>query len=132
MSRRRKQAILRLVGIGLAGAGTVGIVVPLWPTTCFYLGALWCFSRSAPHWVDRVFRIPGIGPTLRTYLETGTLPARLLVRTGIWLWTGLVLTWAIVRPGPLLTAVLLLVGASVSLHLHQLSRRSRIGGVGSS
>ena len=124
MSDVARRTVLRLAGLGLVGMGTVGIVVPLWPSTCFYLGAIWCFARSAPTWVERLYRAPGIGPALRAWVETGTVPTPILRRTALVLWTGLALSWLALRPGPLVSGLLVAVGCAVSLHLWHLARRA--------
>lgn len=123
MSRSRRR-LLRIAGLSLVGAGTVGIVVPLWPTTCFYLGAIWCFSRSAPEWVERLYRVPVAGPALRGYVEDGEISGTLLRRTGVVLWAGLLTSWILLSPPAWVGGVLLLVGASVTVHLIRLSGRS--------
>ena len=47
------------VGCVAVGLGTVGIVIPGWPTTVFFVVAAWAFSKSSPRleaWVDEVSR----------------------------------------------------------------------------
>ena len=123
MSDPTRRRVLRASGVGLAVLGTIGIIVPLWPTTCFYLGAVWCFSRSAPSWTRVLYRMPGIGLALQTLVETGTVPASILIRTAGVLWLGLGFSWLVLRPGPVVTSILALVGVSVSIHLIQVGRR---------
>jgi uncharacterized protein len=61
--------LLIVVGLGSVGIGTVGIFVPLLPTTPFYLLAAACFFRSS----DRLYRwLIGnkwCGPYIRNYRE---------------------------------------------------------------
>src|SRR5262245_49643833 len=60
---------LRLAGVLLVGIGILGIVLPLLPSTVFFLGAAACFGKSWPaahRWLttNRVF-----GRQLKDYQE---------------------------------------------------------------
>ncbi len=79
--------LLLVVGVASVGLGTLGIFVPLLPTTPFLLLAAACFVRSSDrlhHWLmnHRVY-----GPIVRGYREHKALPASSKV-------TILVFTWA--------------------------------------
>lgn len=54
-------------GITCVGAGTVGIVVPGWPTTVFFIMALWAFKRSSPRLEDWLLNHRIVGPPLRDW-----------------------------------------------------------------
>ena len=89
-SRQSSSSLLRwlliLVGLAAVGIGTVGIFVPLLPTTPFYLLAAACFFRSS----DRLYRwLIGnkwCGPYIRNYREHRAIPRHAKI-------IGLVLLW---------------------------------------
>jgi len=80
-----------LVGVGVVsvGLGTLGIFVPLLPTTPFLLLAAACFVRSSGrlhHWLmnHRVY-----GPVIRGYREHRALPASSKVTILVFTWTAI-------------------------------------------
>jgi uncharacterized membrane protein YbaN (DUF454 family) len=115
-----RRAVYFSVGSVSVGFGVIGIVVPLWPTTCFLLLAAWCFARSSPRaerWLheNRVF-----GKYLRDYREHGVISPS--VRR-----TSLAVMWVFIGASAFLlmgrlwvVALLLLVASAVTLHLYSL------------
>ncbi len=100
--------------------GVIGIVLPLWPTTCFLLLAGWAFARSSPRaerWLheNRLF-----GRYIADYRERGRISPRIRLTsvTTMWLFMGLAVVllshtlWA--------AALLILIGVAVTLHLYSL------------
>lgn len=89
-SRQSSSSLLRwlliLVGLAAVGIGTVGIFVPLLPTTPFYLLAAACFFRSS----DRLYRwLIGnkwCGPYIRNYREHRAIPRHAKIVALILLW----------------------------------------------
>ncbi len=63
----------RVLG-GLAfAAGAVGIVLPVLPTTIFWILAALCFARSDPKVRDWIYARPGIGPQVELFIEHGQM-----------------------------------------------------------
>ncbi|EIZ77340.1 hypothetical protein WSK_4072 [Novosphingobium sp. Rr 2-17] len=56
-------------GIFFVALGTVGIFLPVLPTTVFYLLAAWCFSHSHPQWAERLYAHPKYGHPLREWRD---------------------------------------------------------------
>jgi uncharacterized membrane protein YbaN (DUF454 family) len=60
-----------LDGVGLLGLalGTIGIFVPGWPTTVFWIVAVLCFLKTRPAAVRPLLRTPVVGPAIRWFLR---------------------------------------------------------------
>jgi len=62
---------------GLAFAtGAVGLIVPVLPTTVFWIIAAWAWSKSCPRLQQRLYALPGAGPHVRAWMEAGTISRR--------------------------------------------------------
>jgi uncharacterized protein len=56
--------------------GGIGIVVPVLPTTGFFVLAAACFARSSPRFERWVLDLPTVGPLVRDYREGLGMPRR--------------------------------------------------------
>lgn len=108
-------------GVGAVSVvmGVIGILVPLWPTTCFLLLAGWCFARSSPRaerWLheNRLF-----GRYLADYRQRGVIDrtVRATAVVTLWLFVGVS---AFLLSRLWVSALLLLVAGGVTLHLYSL------------
>ena len=62
-----------LIGFVLLAIGAVGLVLPLWPTTIFWIGAVFCLAESHPKVRDWIYGRPGIGPMIESFVEHGEI-----------------------------------------------------------
>lgn len=72
---RFRLAFLAL-GCVCVGLGTLGMFLPLLPTTPFLLVALWAFSRSSRRFHHWLFTHPRFGPRLQDWERHGTVPVK--------------------------------------------------------
>lgn len=81
-----RRGILVAIGITAVGLGTVGVFVPLLPTTPFLLLAAACFMRSSERLYDWLIHHRWFGSYIRNYREHGavTLGAKIISLTLLW------------------------------------------------
>lgn len=63
----------RILGLVAFAFGAIGLFLPIWPTTVFWIVAALAFARSNPAWAEWIYARPKIGPVIRTFVETGAL-----------------------------------------------------------
>lgn len=67
---------LFLLGDLAFATGAVGLIVPVLPTTVFWIIAAWAWSKSCPRLQQRLYALPGAGPHVRAWMEAGTISRR--------------------------------------------------------
>ncbi|MEO1967038.1 YbaN family protein, partial [Hyphomonas sp.] len=70
---RRVMWSWRILGLISFAFGAIGLFLPIWPTTVFWIVAALAFARSNPAWAEWIYARPKIGPPIRTFVETGAL-----------------------------------------------------------
>jgi uncharacterized membrane protein YbaN (DUF454 family) len=114
------------VGATSVALGVIGILVPLWPTTCFLLLAGWCFARSSPRaerWLheNRLF-----GKYLRDYRERGIISSSVRHRSLVVLWVCIGISAILLMSRLWAVAILLFVALAVTVHLYSLPTEARV------
>lgn len=92
--------IWRAVGSVAFVLGAIGLAVPVWPTTIFWIVAALAFAKSNPTWADWIYRQPGAGPAIKTFLETGAMArqAKIAALSGMGIAALIVIAFAYRKP----------------------------------
>ena len=72
MSKLNKYLYL-LTGYTAVGLGVTGMFLPLMPTTCFLILAVWAFSRSAPEKAKKILTHPRYGQVISDWMNYRTI-----------------------------------------------------------
>ncbi|ERL51544.1 YbaN family protein [Halomonas huangheensis] len=56
------------------GLGVLGAFLPLLPSTCFMLVAVWAASKGSPRFANWIRSHPRFGPTVVAWEEAGAIP----------------------------------------------------------
>lgn len=73
MSHARRAAYLTLAGISFL-LGVIGAFLPLLPTTCFMLLAVWSASRGSPRFAGWIRAHPRFGPAVQAWESERAIP----------------------------------------------------------
>lgn len=63
----RVRTLFSALGYASVSAGVIGLFVPLWPSTVFFIIALALFAKSNPEAERKLLEHPRIGPVLRDW-----------------------------------------------------------------
>lgn len=77
--------LVALVGFVCVVLGVIGAVVPLMPSTVFFIAAAGCFTYASPRLEAWLLSIEFIGAPVRAWRERGAiaLPAKLMASAGM-------------------------------------------------
>lgn len=112
------QLMWLLIGAIAFVLGAIGIPLPGWPTTIFWIIAAYCFANSRPEWRDWIYARPGVGKIVEDFNERGVMSrtskiaafSGMAIGGGIatfilwrqWHWLGAI--WVTIAIGALLVA----------------------------
>ena len=120
-----KRALLVAAGSFFVALGTIGIFIPLLPTTPFLLLAAYCYLRSSERlhtWLltNRLF-----GEYLRNYQDGRGVPVRAKAGTLALLWATITVTAVFFVDSLLVRGVLLAIAVAVTVHVLMLKTLGR-------
>ncbi|HDQ44200.1 MAG TPA: DUF454 domain-containing protein [bacterium] len=112
-----KRILLIAAGIASVAIGTLGIFIPLLPTTPFLLLAAACFIRSSERFYLRLIRHRYLGTYIRNYREKGGITRRHKITTLALLWITILISAFVFIPLAWLRPVPVLIAIGVTRHI---------------
>ncbi len=120
-----KRALLVAAGSFFVALGTIGILVPLLPTTPFLLLAAYCYMRSSKRLHEWLLTNRWFGEYLRNYQEGRGVPVRAKAGTLALLWATIAVTMVLFVDSLLVRGVLLAIAVAVTVHVLMLKTLGR-------
>lgn len=74
--RRRLAWAWTGAGYAFFAIGLLGVLLPVLPTTIFWIIAAACFAKGCPAMAQRIYAWPGIGPAVEAFLSHGVIARR--------------------------------------------------------
>jgi uncharacterized protein len=76
MSENIKKYFFSGIGFIAIALGVIGLFLPLMPTTCFLIVAVWAFSKSNPALSQRILQHPKFGPVVNNWITHKSINRR--------------------------------------------------------
>lgn len=113
--------LVRRLWIGLGTffvvLGTIGIFLPLLPTTPFLLLAAACYARGSRKFYDWLLNNRWFGDYIRNYREKKGIPLKIKVLSISFLWVTIGYSTLFIIDIPLVRIILILIAIGVSIHI---------------
>lgn len=106
-----------LLGFASVGAGAIGAVLPLIPTTPFLLVAAFAFARSSPDLHRRLLAHPQFGPIIDNWRRYGAIDRRSKIIAVVMMAAALALSIVFHAPLALLLVQSVILAASAAFIL---------------
>lgn len=75
-SRSKKRFVILISGYLFFGLGLIGAVLPVLPSTVFWIIAAVCFARSSPKMYRRILNWPQVGSVVEDFVANGVINRR--------------------------------------------------------
>lgn len=112
-----KRLILLFIGIISTGLGTLGIFLPILPTTPFLLLALWAFAKSSKRCENFIRTNRFFGHYIDDYSKGEGIPLRAKRASISLLWVTILTANFAFIPFPIVKAFLTMVAIFVTVHI---------------
>ena len=117
--------LLIFVGVLSVILGTVGIVVPLLPTTPFLLLAAACFFRSSDKLYQQLITHKWFGSYIKNYRENKAIPKHAKVVILLLLWATLGYSTIVIFSSLIIRVILVSLGGGITFFILRIATMSK-------
>lgn len=114
---RIRRTLLLIAGFISLALGTLGVFLPILPTTPFVLLAAACFIRSSRRFYIRLIANPWFGPLVENYLAYRAIPLRTKMTAILMLWVLILVSLVLFAEVLWLRILLICIALGVTTHL---------------
>lgn len=116
-SMQKQNLILIVLGTFFIVLGSIGIFIPLLPTTPFLLLAAACYAKGSNEFYRKLIQSRVLGEYIRNYREGGGVPLSSKIYALSLLWISIGSSIILIAERLIIRVVLLLIAAAVSIHI---------------
>lgn len=120
-----KKIFLLVFGFIFLGLGSIGLFLPILPTTPFILVSSICFASSSKKMSEWLEKNPYFRSYIENYRTNNGIPYYVKKRSIISLWTGLTLSMILTKK-LMITVILTLIGIGVSIHILTMKTKEEV------
>jgi uncharacterized membrane protein YbaN (DUF454 family) len=117
INNRLIKGLLTIVGTISVGLGILGILLPLLPTTPFFLLAAACYSRSSRKFYHWLLNNKWFGKYIKNYREGKGIPIKVKIFSISLLWLTIVFSTIFIVDNLFVRIVLILIATGVTIHI---------------
>jgi uncharacterized protein len=107
MNKKIKKYIFSGIGFSATALGIIGAFVPLMPTTCFLIVAVWAFSKSNPEKAKRILNHPQFGSIISDWMTYKSIDRKTKCTISLSIVVGFSISLLITAPSAILSAFLI-------------------------
>jgi uncharacterized membrane protein YbaN (DUF454 family) len=116
-----KQKIFLILGFIFVAFGIIGAILPLMPSTVFFILAAYFFSKSSEKFHKKLLDNKYIGRHLKNFYEKKGMPLRAKIISILSLFLTITISIILVERTPFLVVILLSVAFAVSFYIISLN-----------
>lgn len=117
ISNRLIKWVLIIAGTFFVGLGVLGIVLPLLPTTPFFLLAAVCYAKSSKRFYTWLLNNKWFGNYVKNYQEKKGVPLKVKILSISLLWITILFSVVFIVHILLFRIILILIAIGVSIHI---------------
>lgn len=117
MQRVKRISLITVGGVSLI-LGSLGVVIPLLPTTPFLLLSLACFSKSSTRLYNFIMNNKYLAPYVKDYMEGRGIPKHVKIKAIAAKWFGMGFVIIVVVDDIILRIMLLTIASLVSVYIY--------------
>ncbi len=102
-----KTYFFSIIGFMATTLGIIGLFLPLMPTTCFLIVAVWAFSKSNPELSKKILQHPRFGSTISNWMKYKSIDRKTKCTISLSIVVGFSITLLISTPSLIISALLI-------------------------
>ena len=95
-----------------------GLFLPLMPTTCFLILAVWAFSKSNPEMSEKILQHPRFGPIIKNWIAHKTITKNINNKISISIIIAFSISLFIFKTSILISSILIFVMLSLLMYIN--------------